>query len=152
MSTATLVPVASALLHARALALVTAARFLLPRRGTAATLRRLGPPPRERGPVDTDAALAAVQRASRLAGGACLPQSVALAALLRRDGGAPVLVVGCQRYEDRTWGAHAWVRLDGRVLDPDPCGEHADLAWYRSANDWQPGSPGELGRGIERGA
>jgi len=70
------------------------------------------------------------------------------AALLRRDGGTPVLVVGCQRYDDRTWGAHAWVRLDGTVLDPDPCGDHADLAWYRSENDVQPGSPGD---GVERG-
>jgi hypothetical protein len=150
MSTATLDPVASALLQARALAFVTAARLLLRRRGTAETLRRLGPARRSRGPVDTDAALVAVQRASRVAGGACLPQSVALAALLRRDGAAPVLVVGCQRYENRTWGAHAWVRVDGAVLDPDPCGEHADLAWYRSEDDWQPGSPGEPGCEAER--
>ena len=140
---------ASALLQARALALVTAARLLLPRRGTAATLRRLAPPPRARGTVDTGAALLAVRRTSRVAGGACLPQSVALAALLRRDGAAPVLVVGCQRYENRTWGAHAWVRVDTTVLDPDPCGEHAELAWYRSENDWQPGSPGEPGCDAE---
>lgn len=86
-----------------------------------------------------------MQRVSRRLGGACLPQSVALAALLRRDGEEPVLVVGCQRYENRTWGAHAWVRVSDSVLDPDPCGEHADLAWYRSVNDWQPSSPGEPG-------
>ena len=125
-------------------------RLLLPRRGTTATLRRLGPPPRAGGRVDTDAALLAVRRASRVAGGACLPQSVALAALLRRDGATPVLVVGCQRYENGTWGAHAWVRVNGAVLDPDPCGEHAELAWYRSEDDWQPGSPDEAGQDAER--
>jgi hypothetical protein len=110
----------------------------------------LAPPRPASGRVDSDAALLAVQRASRVTGGACLPQSVALAALLRRDGAAPVLVVGCRRYENRTWGAHAWVRVDGTVLDPDPSGEHAELAWYRSENDWQPGPPDEPGCEAER--
>jgi hypothetical protein len=132
--------VGSTALHARALALVATARFLLPRRGTAETLRRLAP--RRSAPaVDPELALTAVRRARKVVGGACLPQAVALAALVHRGDAEPVLVVGCQRYPNRTWGAHAWVRVDGQVLDPDPCGEHADLAWYPARNAWQPGSP-----------
>jgi hypothetical protein len=73
---------------------------------------------------------------------ACLAQSVALTALLERGGQAPVLVLGCRRYEDRHWGAHAWVVSDGAILEPVPAGEHSELAQLDAAHAWIPTSRG----------
>jgi hypothetical protein len=47
----------------------------------------------------------------------CLPQSVALAAMLERAGANPVLILGCRRSDDAAWVAHAWVEVAGEPLD-----------------------------------
>jgi hypothetical protein len=127
-------------LHVRALLLVAAARVLLRRHDTTWTLRRLAR--RDVMPVVPADALIAVQRAGRLARAACLAQSVALTALLERGGAAPVLVLGCRRYEDRRWGAHAWVVLEGTVWEPVPAGAHEELAQLSAADAWIPTSRG----------
>ena len=123
-------------LQARALGLVVAARILLRRRDTTSALRRLARPGRRVRPVQPEAALSAVRRAGRMAHATCLPQSVALVALLERGGGAPVLVLGCRRYPNREWGAHAWVEADDRVWEPVIAAAHQELAQMDSAHAW----------------
>jgi hypothetical protein len=49
-------------------------------------------------------------------GGNCLSQSLALARLLRRHGFEPALRLGV-RLNDAKFEAHAWIELDGRVLN-----------------------------------
>ena len=83
-------------------------------------------------------ALKAVRRAHRIVGGACLPQAVALATLLQRQGHQPTLILGCRFSEQRTWTAHAWVELSGLVLEPIPTFEHTALAKLNEANGWEP--------------
>ena len=126
-------------LHGRALFYVALARALLRGHDTTWTLRRIT---RARSPrarhVDGDSAVVAVRRAGRMAKATCLPQSVALVALLARDGVDPVLVLGCRRYEDRTWGAHAWVELGEKVLEPVPAGAHEELAVLQRSKAWIP--------------
>ncbi len=129
-------------LQVRAIAYVVAARMLLSRRGMPATLRALARRRAGRA-VDVEDALHAVRRAGRLAGATCLPQAVALTALLRRDGADPTVVLGCRRYDNGHWGAHAWVELDGVVWDPLPSGAHATLARCDAARDWVPAAAGE---------
>jgi hypothetical protein len=66
---------------------------------------------------------------------------VALAAVLERRGHAPTLVLGCRQYEDRHWGAHAWVVVDGEVLEPVAGGPHQELARLDAVNGWVPTQP-----------
>jgi hypothetical protein len=127
-------------LQGRAVALVAAARLLLKRHDTTSVLRRLAKRPARQRALDVEAALVAVQRAGRLAKATCLPQSIALAALLTKAGKAPELVLGCRRYEDRHWGAHAWLIADGVVLEPVPAGQHIELAQMSAENNWLPAS------------
>lgn len=79
-----------------------------------------------------------LETASRygLARGNCLSKSLVLWHLLRRKGVAANLRVG-GRKEDRQFAAHAWVELDGVVInDPDglrqdfvPFGEKTSGSW-----------------------
>ena len=46
----------------------------------------------------------------------CLPQSLVLWSLLRRQGFAPILRIGGKRVQ-RQFHAHAWVEVSGLVLD-----------------------------------
>jgi hypothetical protein len=75
-----------------------------------------------------------------VAGGKCLAQSVAVAALLEHDHQHPTLVLGC-RQEGRSWSAHAWVILGGEVLEPVRGGPHAELARLEAATGWVPTPP-----------
>ena len=86
-------------------------------------------------------ALTAVRRAARLAGGACLPQAVALTVLLERAGCDPVLVLGSHLDTKREWSAHAWVEADRLVLEPVITVEHEPLANLTAANGWTPSPP-----------
>jgi hypothetical protein len=47
----------------------------------------------------------------------CLPRSLVLWALLRRQGFSPALRFGARKTDGR-FEAHAWVEIGGRVLDP----------------------------------
>ena len=49
----------------------------------------------------------------------CLPRSVVLWALLRRDGFAPVVTIGVRK-DPRGVEAHAWVEHDGNALNEAP--------------------------------
>jgi hypothetical protein len=129
-------------LQGRALALVTAARLLLGRRDTTWALQRLAKRTRSGARVPAEDALVAVQRAGRIAHAACLAQSIALTALLERGGAEAMLVLGCRRYEDRHWGAHAWVISEGTVLEPVPAGAHIELAQLEATNAWIPAPRG----------
>jgi hypothetical protein len=128
--------------------LLVAVRLVLPRIGLAATLKRFarpGPSPsvaarRNGGAVDVvgQSAVEAVQRAARrTGGGTCLAQSVVLTALLIRTGADPEVVLGCRRYQDGHWGAHAWVELDGRLLEPVRADEHTELTRCRASAGWK---------------
>ncbi|MEY2569750.1 MAG: Transglutaminase-like superfamily [Acidimicrobiaceae bacterium] len=125
-------------LQVRAALLVLAAVLLLRWRGTTRTLQRLARPGRVRHPAPPAPALRAVQRAGGRLHVPCLAQSVALAALLVRDGREPSVVLGVHRYEDRQWGSHAWVECDGIVLEPVLAGPHAELARCAAAQAWVP--------------
>jgi hypothetical protein len=126
-------------LHARALLLVVAARVLLERRDTTVALRRLARrSPRRLRPLAAEDAVVAVQRAGRMAQATCLAQSIALAALFERAGEEASLVLGCRLYEDRHWGAHAWVVVNGTVWEPVPAGAHEELAELDAAHAWIP--------------
>ena len=130
-------------LAARATALVGLARVLLKRRDASEVLRRLAGGAARRTPsrsLHPDEALVAVRRAGRLTGGECLPQSIALAALLQRGGESPVVVLGCRRYGPQEWGAHAWVELGEGRYDPLWQPEHAALARLSAAHDWRIGA------------
>ena len=124
-------------LQVRAVGMLASSRLLLARVGTTRTLLRLGRPGRGRA-LDPLVATRAVRRAGRLVGGLCLPQCVALAALLQRHGSEAELVLGCRRDGDGGWTAHAWVVTDGRVLEPVPGGRNAPLAILRCADGWLP--------------
>jgi len=124
-------------LHLRITALLAATKRSLRRRDTTATLQRLadsGSWPS----FDAGRSLRAVRRASRALGGNCLSQSVALTVAARRAGEDPELILGCRRYPDGVWGAHAWVVLNGRVYDPLPSGEHQALASISAGTRWIP--------------
>jgi hypothetical protein len=51
------------------------------------------------------------------------------------------VVLGCRQYDDGRWGAHAWVIVDGEVLEPVPSGPHAELARLDAAGGWVPTRP-----------
>jgi hypothetical protein len=78
----------------------------------------------------------AVRRFARVLRANCLSQSVALTVALDRAAQDPTLVLGCRRYADRNWGAHAWVEVGSTVLDALPSGEHAALAWLDARSQW----------------
>jgi hypothetical protein len=122
--------------------MLSASRLLLDRSGTSATLRRLSGKRRRSRAVDPQRALLAIRRAARLVGGACLPQAVALAALLQRGGEDPVLVLGCRRTPRQHWTAHAWVEVGDLVLEPVTTAEHAPLAHLKAIDGWVPVAPG----------
>jgi len=73
---------------------------------------------RGRGPrLDAAQCSRAVQRASRLIPGAtCLPQALAAACLLRRDGVASILNIGVRLDRGRGFHAHAWLESCGLVV------------------------------------
>lgn len=130
-------------LRLRALVLTRRARRYLARSTTTATLTRLvgTAPARPRegvAGIDHARALAAVRAATRATAAPCLPQAVALTALLARHGETPALILGCRRYPDGRWGAHAWVECAGDVLDPVPSGAHAALARCDARGGWVP--------------
>jgi hypothetical protein len=127
-------------LFLRAGALLALSRLMLLRSSTTQTLRRLSARTRSAAP-DPVAALRAVRRAGRVVGGACLPQAVALAAMLQRGGQEPTLVLGCLRTLDGSWSAHAWVELGDLVLEPVTSNRHATLAYLNAANGWTPSPP-----------
>lgn len=128
-------------LQARALLVLARAQLLLRRRGTATTLQLLARRRHSPRPLDPPVAVRAVRRAGRLTRGACLSQAVALTALLTRAGEDPTLVLGCRRYREGVWGAHAWVDLDGDQLEPVVSEEHQLLATCRPEHDWVPSPP-----------
>ena len=124
----------------RVAVLLAAVRLLLPRIGLVATLQRFAKPAPVAVPKapDATAAVDAVRRAARrTGGGTCLAQSVVLTALLMRAGVEPDIVLGCRRYEDGHWGAHAWVEVDGRLLEPVEAGVHTELTRCRASAQWR---------------
>jgi hypothetical protein len=127
----------SVLLQLRITALLAATRRSLRRRDTTATLR-LFTPGAPWPSFDADDAMRAVRRASRLMAANCLAQSVALTVACTRAGGSPELILGCRRYGDGKWGAHAWIVLESRVYDPLPSGEHQALASISAGTQWVP--------------
>jgi len=127
----------SVLLQLRMTALLAATKRSLRRRDTTATLRRLVPG-RRWADFDAVAGMRAVRRASRALGANCLEQSVALTVATTRAGGNPELILGCRRYPDGVWGAHAWIVLDAHVYDPLPSGEHQALASISAGTRWIP--------------
>jgi hypothetical protein len=128
-------------LQLRAGMTLAVARVLLRRRGTTQTLRVLTRARQGAAEIDSSAALRAVQRAGRLLGGQCLAQSVALTAVLARANHEPTLVLGCRPQGSDPWTAHAWVLVDGRVLEPVAGEPHAELARLDAARDWVPAAP-----------
>jgi hypothetical protein len=123
-------------LHVRAAVFLGATRILLRWRGTTGTLRLLTRGSRS-GRVHEQAALRAVRRAGRVVGGACLAQSVALTAVLEHSEQHPTLVLGC-RPDDGTWTAHAWVVVNGQVLEPVRGEPHTALARLDRSTGWVP--------------
>lgn len=128
-----------------ALGVVLAARLLLALgRPAPAVLRLLASRrPRFSRRVDDEAALAAVRRAGRVWGAACLAQSVGLASMLHRRGDDPVVVLGCRRQGDGEWTAHAWVEVAGRRLEPVVSAAHSELARLEAARGWRPAGAGD---------
>lgn len=122
----------------RAVANLAVSRILLGRIGTTGTLRRLTGRRRPRPDVEPQQALIAVRRAAQIVGGVCLPQAVALAALLQRHGHTPTVILGCLRVPDGSWSAHAWVQLEDAVLEPVVSSGHTALACLRAADGWVP--------------
>ena len=127
----------SALLHLRITVLLAATKRSLRRQDTTATLRRYAPG----SPFpafNADEGMRAVRRASRALGANCLAQSTTLAVACARAGLNPELILGCRRYADGKWGAHAWIIVDKQVYDPLPSGEHQALAKISAGTQWVP--------------
>lgn len=118
---------------------VALAKLLLSRLRTTAVLTALAGPDRSRLRVrlDPDQAAASVATAARILRAECLPQAVALAALLQRGGASPTVVLGCRFYGENSWGAHAWVEAGGRRFDPLSGHEHAELGRLSAAGRWR---------------
>lgn len=106
-----------------------------------------GSRPRRPREMDPDVAARAVAAASRLLRADCLPQAIALAALLQRGGQSPAVVLGCRFYGPNRWGAHAWVETEGKRFDSVEGAEHTELARLTASGRWQVGS-GTAGRRI----
>ena len=127
------------LLYGRALVAVGVAALLLRRFGTTRTLRTVGHLPlRGHRRVPDAAVVEAVRRAGARLGADCLPQAVALAALLPGDRHDMAVILGCRRYDAGAWGAHAWVTRRAEVFDPSPAGPHTALARFEAASRWVP--------------
>lgn len=127
----------SAFLHFRITVLLAATQRSLRRQDTTATLRRYVPG----SPLpafSADDAMRAVQRAARALGANCLAQSTTLAVACARGGLDPELILGCRRYADGKWGAHAWIVVNAQVYDPLPSGEHQALAKISAGTQWVP--------------
>jgi hypothetical protein len=110
------------------------------RRGPSEVLQRLAGADAHRGAaqgIDEGQAMTAVRRSGRVFRADCLPQAIALTALLHRGGAAPELVLGCRRYGPNQWGAHAWVEINGHTLDPVEQPDHAALARLSAAKKWE---------------
>lgn len=124
-----------------ALLRVYGAARTLKRAGFAAAWARFGQGPLGTRALDEErrrAWVRAVRLAGRLIGARCLPQTLALCALLREHGLAARPVLGIRREAER-WYGHAWVEVEGRVLDetPDPRARFATLIGPET--DWPPG-------------
>ena len=130
--------VTSARLQLRMVLLVAITRVLLRRRDTTAALRLLIKWSRRWPEFSADEGLRAVRRAAKVFRANCLAQSVALTVALQGAKKSPVLILGCRRYENRSWGAHAWVLVDSAVLDALPSGAHEPLARLSADTQWIP--------------
>ena len=119
-------------------ALLAAAVISLRRRDTTETLRRLTDRARPWPDFSAPHGMRALRRAARVLRANCLAQSVALTVALESAKTRPTLILGCRRYEDRSWGAHAWVIVGSEVLDALPSGAHTPLAQLRSDTSWVP--------------
>lgn len=118
--------------------LLAATRLSLRRRDTTETMRHFSRRSRSWPSFSDTDALAALRVPARVLRGNCLAQSIALTVALQRAGEEPTLVLGCRRYDNREWGAHAWVVVDGRVLDARPSGPHQSLARLAASTQWVP--------------
>lgn len=126
-------------LLAAAAVMVAMSKLLLTKLRTATVLSLLagrGQPPRRRD-LDPYMAARSVAAAGRLLRADCLPQAVALAALLQRAGTSPSVVLGCRFYGPSRWGAHAWVESGGERFDQLASEDHAELARLSAASRWQ---------------
>lgn len=118
--------------------LLLVARASLRQRGLTETLRRLTVGKPVAAGASSAEALRALHLAGRMVHAPCLAQSVALTAALTRARKTPVLVLGARRYEDRRWGAHAWVEVGDDVLDPVPTDRHDAFARLDATTGWVP--------------
>lgn len=107
-------------------------------------------PPRLEAPARDPSQAQAIARAVQIAAGrsllqpTCLDRSLVLWALLRRNGSDADLRIGVRKDGD-AFAAHAWVELDGRVLnDSDTVSQHyapisaplpAQAVWTEGAHD-----------------
>lgn len=130
--------VTSARLQLRMATLLVATRLSLRSRDTTATMRHFLRGAKQWREFSDDDALAALRLPARALRANCLAQSIALTVALERSGQQPTLVLGCRRYENREWGAHAWVVVGNRVLDALPSGPHEPLARLAAKNQWVP--------------
>lgn len=120
--------------------LVAVSKLLLTKWRTSAVLNLLAGSRTRRGKgLDPDLAAQSVAAASGWLRANCLPQAIALAALLQRNGKSPAVVIGCRLYGPGRWGAHAWVEADGKRFDTlDEHAEHTELARLTASSRWQP--------------
>lgn len=119
-------------------ALLAATLVSLRRRDTTQTLRRLIDGAGAWPDFGPEIGLRAVRRSARVLRANCLAQSVALTVALDRAQKQPSLILGCRIYEDRRWGAHAWVVAGSDVLDALPSGAHQPLARLGADTRWVP--------------
>lgn len=118
--------------------LLVATRRSLRQRDTTATMRHFLRQDKQWRPFSDNDAFAAMRLPARALRANCLSQSIALAVAFQRSGHEPTLILGCRRYENREWGAHAWVLVGDRVLDALPSGPHEPLARLAANNQWVP--------------
>jgi len=76
----------------------------------------------------TEVAWAVHAAARRLPGTRCLARSLALHALLRREGHASELKLGVARGEGRDLLAHAWIECAGLAFEAEGAAGHAPFA------------------------
>jgi hypothetical protein len=133
-STGPLGPLAKGLLATEVLMTYARVRWAVRSRDVRVALRRLRDEPRERAgspPSDVPGCAARLARATSRtlplvpADSRCLMQSLVLSSLLARRAIPSTLVIGVQPGE--TFGAHAWVELEGRPLLPPGADEFPRL-------------------------
>jgi hypothetical protein len=110
------------------------AKGVLPGERIARLLGKAAPPePCEAGPPGAEAALVgyAVSRVARLLPWhpTCLPQALAARMMLRRRGVACVSHLGV--FQTQPVKAHAWVTVNGRVVQGGPVRHIAEVARFR---------------------